>query len=204
MIIIMEKELSSIERLENLPGKAYFFLGLLSRSTHLDIEILVSFILAIYSAELDNESLHQIEAQLYNGNIGTAKEILNAKASSCMLCKKRSQNLIALNCCHYFHKNCLVTVLSEQIIQSMDPFCPTCQVMIFDYENIDPILGIKIFERDNYKLLESENIVKCGSCGNIMEIEFLEPYTCLFCQKLNCHKCQKEFDSCACSKRINS
>ncbi|OMJ79319.1 hypothetical protein SteCoe_20702 [Stentor coeruleus] len=196
----MEKSLASIECLENLPRKAYYILGLLHKSTQLDLEILTSFITTIYSSELDQESLCQIEIQLYHSKIGIAKEILNIKAPPCLKCKFRSKNLLCLSCCHSYHKECLSSLLKEQILNKIKPCCPDCGVIIQDYEDIDPVLAVVYFEKNNSEIGQLKNYVKCDYCSQFIEVSSKENYSCPSCQAFNCGKCQTVMDYCICPK----
>lgn len=195
----MEKSLASIECLGNLPRKAYFILGLLHRNTQLDLEILTSFLMTIYSLELDQESLSQIEIQLYHSKIGIAKEILNIKAPPCLICKIRSKNLINLLCCHSYHKECLSSLLKEQILKRINPCCPDCGVIINDYGDIDPVLAVVCFEMNNPEIIQPVKYVKCGYCDEAVAVS-LEDYSCPSCQAFNCSKCQRVMDYCICPK----
>ena len=194
-------ELSEIDLIEDfplLPKKALFFAGIIKVYSGLSLSMILKFLSRVYEQNLDGEVLNEIESVLYDGKIGSAKEILDKISKNCGICKKSVDSATILLCHHNFHENCIKNELSI----GLELKCPICMIKIDNSTIInkedqinDPQLPKQLFDK---------NCIKCPFCNQIFESDAKGLINCVACQENFCRSCGYTEKSCKCSKSCSA
>lgn len=107
------------------------------------------------------------------------REEVNMQKCGC--CKKyitptdeKSNNQIVLECCHFYHKDCMEKSARKQYLDNQQVKCHGCGDLVAT-QALNVLFGAQFVDDLNEKLLriqlmEENNMIEC-TCGNLLEVE---------------------------------
>lgn len=200
-----------------LPPQGFYLAGLIRKQTSLPAEIIMKFLRTFYdrvNSGLVSQSLQEeIEVSIYQGNLATAKEAIQAEAvineALCNYCESPIvlHELSTLeNCSHLFHSSCLIDYIDAQLALSNSIMhCPAtnCGKVIADYDL--RTLSKTLFERYQEVTLQvflaiSPGVLYCPICHIPMIVEGELDVNCPNCKSPICGKCKGLKTACLCAR----
>lgn len=194
----MESELQNIEKFCSDDNRMFFFTGVVKAYTDLDIETVLKFVGSIYSSQLSEEVIRDIERFLLDGKLGKVKELLDS--NRCGICSVLEGEKIKIACGHFFHINCLVLDITNKIDNIKIYLCMACNQHIPKIEECNKNVKSKVKDYRLAKFYEKHiNKYPCPKCQSPCEGDHLGFAYCSICSITLCMTCLKISGACKCN-----
>ena len=178
----MDNFLFQIRNLD-LDVEALYFLGILKACTEGSSVDTVEIIQNLFRNSAFELKLREIKELILQGQVQRVMEIM--KRSQCNLCLKYSNELIKTPCGHFFHNDCLVRDITQNLATHCSYLCPACRVPIPNLQNLSQKIKALIRSHRITEILEDNpEITICPKCGNLCEVNSGPAY---------CHNCKTSF-----------
>ena len=174
-------------RSSDLDEEGLYFLGILKAGAEgFKIDCL-QVVQSLFRNSAFEAKLRDVKQLILHGQVCEVLEVM--RRSECNLCQRYSSELVPTMCGHFFHNECLIKDISQNLGQHCSYLCPCCKAPIQNMEELSIKIKALIRSHRITEILEgNQEITICPICGNLCEVDS-EPAYCYNCQTNFCEYC---------------